>query len=73
MQVWDQRHLQQRHCNLVERRRVAELGAVVDPKVLVDRDRMFRKGNRADNFVNTGPLPIMKGVKMSYLYEVWKR
>lgn len=50
-----------------------ELGAVVDPKVLVDRDRMFRKGNRADNFVNTGPLPIMKGVKMSYLYEVWKR
>ena len=46
---------------------------MVDPKVLVDRDRMFRKGNTADNFVNTGPLAIMKGVKMTYLYEVWKR
>ena len=50
-----------------------ELGRRVDPEIWENRDKIFQRGNTADFFVVTGPCPMLKGVKMAYLYTAFRR
>ena len=51
-----------------------EIGSCVDQRALDgDKDRLYRRANAADNFVVTGPVSCLKGVRMSYLKTTYKR